>query len=273
MFIKALYFCIANKYPWLSAIVEHHMRPTSDRLPRSTTANVGTTTTSTATTIMRPNRFDTSTETYDANGHKSNWSTSRGNAATTSPTNRFYPDGLIRPVSPGENQILSDIGLIRVGLNISAGEPYHGQYRSDQSEESPTVYRSSTTIYTRDRNQFVDNGKIQTWTSPQVNLNTIDRETVSVGENNTAIRTPERMETTHDQKVPPQPTNNNIHKTTHATSNMVPIDYAASDDEEEIHEENYEVSYEYEREIEQFSYEERKNVDDNKISVIYSSKR
>ena len=81
-------------------------------------------------------------------------------------------DGYIRPYTPQKPSAPSEVSIIRLGVNIttvpspapsSRPMPY-------ESSESPTTYRSSTTVYARDKTHYGDAGEIRTWSSPQKDL-------------------------------------------------------------------------------------------------------
>jgi hypothetical protein len=96
----------------------------------------------------RPVRFDTSTTTNDFQ-----WS----NGSVPSPPAIHHHDGYIRPLTPQKSiqpDIIHDDSHSRLPLNYHSSEP-------------PVVYRSSTTIYTKDKRNYGDNGRIQTWSAQE----------------------------------------------------------------------------------------------------------
>ena len=202
-----------NKYPYISAIVEHHMRPTTVRLPeRPIVPTTGTisTVTNTGTNVQRPARFDTSTTTLDDHEQRPYWSDSHGQGPAVQPR----PDGYIRPVTP-------DAGVVRIGLNISTNG--HAE-----PPESPTIYRSSTTIYTRDKNQWVEHDDGRT--------TYVEKKSPPVERREDPIVIPPKIRYT-----PP------IKRDEHL------------DEDNIVQEEHYEVSYQYERQVEEYSYESNLN--------------
>ena len=202
-----------NKYPYISAIVEHHMRPTTVRYPeRPIVPTTGTisTVTNTGTNVQRPARFDTSTTTLDDHEQRTHWSDSYGQGPAVQPR----PDGYIRPVSP-------DVGVVRIGLNILANG--HAE-----PPESPTIYRSSTTIYTRDKNHWVEHDDGRT--------THVEKKPLPVERREDPIVVPPKIRYT-----PP------IRREEHF------------DEDNVVQEEQYEVSYQYERQVEEYSYESTLN--------------
>ncbi|CAF1194372.1 unnamed protein product [Adineta ricciae] len=135
-----------KSYPWLSAIVQHHMRPLSS----SYNSQPWTLPTNPYST----HRFDASTTTF------------RGlnSQETSSPL-----DGYIRPLTPSKSSVQPDVSVI----HIDPQDDYRSTSRTAHitSSDIPITYRSSATIYTRDKQNFNDGGEIRTW-SPRDDGNT-----------------------------------------------------------------------------------------------------
>ena len=74
-------------------------------------------------------------------------------------------DGYIRPLTPSKTSAQPDVSVIHI-------DP-HDDYRSTSrtSSDIPVTYRSSATIYTRDKQNFNNGGEIRTW-SPRDDGNT-----------------------------------------------------------------------------------------------------
>ena len=198
------------------------MRPTTVRyperpLPPPTTGTISTVTT-TGTNVLRPARFDTSTTTLDDHDQRQYWSDTYGQSPVVQPR----PDGFIRPITP-------EIGVVRIGLNISTnGQP--------DPLPSPTTYRSSTTVYTRDKNHRVEYQE--------------DR--------------PRPVKPREDPIVVPP-------KIRYTPSPIKPVVHL--DEDNEVQEERYEVSYQYERQLEEYSYDTRQYHDETHLHQRYTGKQ
>jgi hypothetical protein len=327
------FFFIDDKYPYLSSIVQHHMRPVPNLYPHGSNINTGMI----VNTGPRPTRYDTSTTTLNEHVQQEHrpgrfvdastlpheqgqrWEPQPGrfvdasmisleqgqrrepqpgrfvdastvshekgqrepqpgrfidasmisleqgqrrepqpdrfvDASTTSAKINVQHDGHIRPISPARPTVVPDSGIIRVGLNISAG-PSYGPAMTSLGRDSPTIYRSSTTIYTRDRNHHVDLGEARTWTPVQTGVN---------NEHAGSLRKPYvhvEIGRMPDQHVPSARIDNkrethSQHSTTDRTKQH------NIDDEQEIQEEQYEVTYAYERQVDEYSYDGGKYSDE-----------
>lgn len=280
-----------NKYPWLSAIVEHHLirkspytipsvTPTPSKTTGTTTNTGGTTTTTTSTT--HPQRFDTSTATADGHDHIVPWNNSSTNAPGSSSIIDTTHDGFIRPLSPDRNSVSTDVGVIRIGVNISAPPMLEDQYRSNQHSESPNVYRSSTTVYTRDRNNMIESGEIRTWPSPQPDLNQRHRETPIIPnilieidrvgyEENREPHQGHIVPTKNPYQIDENRYSPRANEQTYPQREDIrrPIS-RQRDEEDEIHEEHYEVSYEHGKQISKSVYETRTYYADDKFNTRYA---
>ena len=140
-----------NKYPGLNAIVEHHIRPTSVHFSQHTP-------TTTTTSPKRPPRFDTSTTTLNDYDQKQQWAENNSKSSPIINHHHHHHDGYIRPLTPPKSPIQPDVTTIHLSPNHSRG---HSSYQN--SSESPIIYRSSTTIYTRDKHDYTDGGELRTW--------------------------------------------------------------------------------------------------------------
>lgn len=157
-----------NSYPGLMAIVAHHLPMFSkDHFHRSETTatspqNVNNTTVG---NLVRPPRFDASTTTSNAYDERHSWTNNANNgssssSSSSSTTTKPFPshDGYIRPLTPDQT---------------TNGNRNHHQISQERSRspstthlskrDSPVIYRSSTTIYTRDKHQYVEGGEVRTW--------------------------------------------------------------------------------------------------------------
>lgn len=247
---SSIIFSGDNKYPYISAIVAHHLRPEYGRyreVPQPTRGPYTTTSTDTFGNQQRPPRFETSTTTADDEDQRRYWSDGKSPS-----TSNIHHDGHIRPLTPDQTPYPRDVGVIRVGLNISTGQSHqlHGS-------ESPTIYRSSTTIYTRDKNYQIDGGEIRTWTSSTQN-GTTKPDTQKLLNGGTKPYVEFEIQRKPDQIVPskviPQPIPD-IPRISPKPEK--PKDKYIDEEEEQIHEERYEISYQYERQIEEYSYQTR----------------
>ena len=160
-----------SKYPYLSAIVDHHLRPAplhyQDRP-------------STATSLGRPQRFEVSTTTTsDDFNQRQSWPPAPTAESLSLSTTALAPhDGYIRPLTPQKSLPSLDSHTFQSDLNDLRGRSPPAQPRLPHiiATERPATYRSSTTIYTKDKHQYVDGGEIRTW-SVRENGNAHDHNT------------------------------------------------------------------------------------------------
>mgnify|MGYP006897547527 CR=1 FL=1 len=124
-------------------------------------------------------RFDASTSTYyDKDQEHRPISLPSGSISSTVDFN--HHDGFIRPLTPLKPPVQPDVSVIRVGLDDlyrrSSPSSTTRQRFNYNSAEPPVMYRSSTTIYTRDKHSYPNNfGEIQT--SSMKNVDDMTRST------------------------------------------------------------------------------------------------
>lgn len=140
-----------NSYPGLSAIVEHHFRPSSFQFNK----HPSTITTTTTTSPKRTLRFDTSTTTINDYNDNQQWP---NKGSISSPISNHQHDGFIRPLTPPKPTIIPDISTIHLHVDDSRGQTFHST-----TNETPKVYRSSTTIYTKEKFSSPNGGELKTW--------------------------------------------------------------------------------------------------------------
>ena len=225
-------------------------------------------------------RFDTSTTTLNEYEDNQPWPypTNNGSAPSTSSIHRH--DGFIRPITPQKPSVQPDLSVIRVSLeDLRARSPSPPpQLSRYDSPESPAIYRSSTTVYARDKHHFVDGGEIRTWSS---------RDNGVTYDHNDSYKTPhthihvecayEREKDYYDHQVVPPPTIQDNYDEYRYSREQVPcvkpprviIDNEQENQRDE--EERYEVSYELANQR-QYSYEPQKHFDAVHSTNRYSSK-
>jgi hypothetical protein len=142
---------LGDKYPWISAIVEHHMRPVSVHYNEYPSKTI---------TSHRPQLFETSTTTIDDHNEQDQWSTTFNRDLAPSPSSIHHHDGYIRPLTP-QKPIQPDVCVVPIDLDKSHDRSYYN------SPEPPIIYRSSTIIYTKDKHHPVDGGEVLTWNSQE----------------------------------------------------------------------------------------------------------
>lgn len=244
------------KYPYISAIVAYHHRPEYGRyreVPQPPRGTYTTTSTDTNTNQQRPQRFDISTTTVHDEHQQQHWSQSKSPS-----TSNIHHDGHIRPLTPDRTSQGRDAGVIRVGLNISTAHPY--------GSESPTIYRSSTTIYTRDKTHQVEGGEIRTWNSPS-HTDTTNTSGQKIPTGGTKPYVELEIIRKPDQVVPrPEPPR-------YTPPRERPKDKFVDEEEEQVHEERYEIAYQYERQIEEYSYQTRPLPDETYGSNQYTCEK
>lgn len=114
------------------------------------------------TSPKRVPRFDTSTTTIDDYDNRPQWTTKIHDSSSPSPASIHHHDGFIRPLTPPRSLIQPDISTIHVNLDDLRGQsPTRTSYY--QSSNTPIMYRSSATIYTKDKHNYNDGGELRTW--------------------------------------------------------------------------------------------------------------
>jgi len=157
---KFLFFTyLANPYPGLNAIVEHHIRPTVSQFSPQSSMK-------TNTSLNQTRRFDASTTTFNDFDQRQQSSPTVIKGLPSSPTSIHRHDGYIRPLTPEKTSIQPDVNVIHINLDDLRGQssPRTSHY---QSTSSPVMYRSSTTIYTKDKHNYTDGGggQLRTWSA------------------------------------------------------------------------------------------------------------
>jgi hypothetical protein len=98
------------------------------------------------------------------------------NDSVPSPPSIRHHDGYIRPLTPQKPPIQPDVSVIHVDLDDLRGQSFH-----QTSSEPPTMYRSSTVIYTKDKHNYVNGGQLRTWSLQQNDdINTNKKSSKSV---------------------------------------------------------------------------------------------
>ncbi|CAF0819671.1 unnamed protein product [Adineta ricciae] len=262
-----------KEYPGLSAIVRHHQRPTTtyynEYPPPIRTSD-----------SHRPRRFETSTTTLNEYDQNQPWTQTPiyGSGPIISSTQRH--DGYIRPLTPQIPILQADITITHVDLGDTHRQTPSIRPTYQQAPESPATYRSSTTVYTKDKHRYVDGGEIRTW-SVQDNGNQNDYSTsyqkpytyVEIDRNTTR-----QTANQYDHQIVPPKISNNLQEYRYSPRmherevyEKREIIAESRDHEFQEEEECYEVSFEYEREQPNYSYETSKYYDELHSANRYSS--
>lgn len=272
------FFPTANRYPGLSAIVYHHLNPSTiyynERPPRKPTPTPTTVT----TTPQQPRRYDTSTATINDYDRNEPWSTYIPKETSTSTSNLQRYDGYIRPMSPESPSVTVDVNVYHLGpddLNRTASPPTV-RVSCYESPEHTGTYRSSKTIYTRDRAR-VGSGEIRTWSSQD--LDTIDSR-------NDVCKCPysfahadrandyNRDIYEHQVVLPAKKDNFEEYRYSpraHEQDCYVKPQRTNDETDREMQEERYEVSYVYDDQN-QYTYERKHYCDESQPANRYPSK-
>ena len=285
-YFSSLFSTIAEEYPGISAIVQHHLR----RPPLSPIHQNGRPyppPTAITESPGRRQRFETSTTTLNEYEENQRWPPPVRNGSTTSPSVRQRHDGYIRPMTPPKSPLQPDVNIIRVDIDDRIGRsPPPRPIRYD-TPEPPTMYRSSTTIYTRDKHQYVDGGEIRTWSAHENNMK---------DDYNNSYRSPPyihvqvdfkrtQQNDDYDRQYVPSKTEENFKEYRYSPRIHEEELYEREQKivvEPEIHEEErYEVAYEYEQhhlhqqqqqQHQQYSYESKSHYDQLHSAHRYTSK-
>ncbi|CAF3144603.1 unnamed protein product [Rotaria sp. Silwood2] len=264
-----------NKYPGLSAILRHHLRPAAvyrfnERPP---------TTTTTTTTPQGTRRFDTSTTTL--NDYEQNeplpHSTAKDTSTSTSTIQRY--DGYIRPMTPQNPSISLDISVVHTDHDDlrDASSPSPVQRPRYESPEPPATYRSSRTIYTRDRTPCFGSGEIRTWSSQENGMSNNCNDSYKKPYTFVQVeRTNEKKQDYYDHQIVPLEKKDTYEEHRYSPRYVEQDLYEKQrqimdNNNREMEEERYEVSYVYENQHPQYSYEAEKNYDETQSTGRYSN--
>ncbi|CAF1094527.1 unnamed protein product [Rotaria sordida] len=223
------------KYPGLNAIIDHHLHPTSiyyNEYP------------STTISPQQIQRFDVSTTTFDEYDQRQQWSNTLNSGLPSSPSSAHRHDGYIRPLTPQKPSLQTDTNTIRVDIDDPRSRTPLTPSRTSyyDSSEIPVIYRSSTTVYTKDRHNYVDGGEVRTWSiqdNNDIDINQKPSKSIQIDcthNNHDTVLPKITNEYQYNSKIREQETNRN-----------------------DMQEENYIVSYEYEQ---QYPYDERQYSND-----------
>ena len=151
-------------------------------------------------------------------------------------------------MTPQKPSVQPDVSVIRVNADDLRGRTPSPPSRTSR-HDSPITYRSSTTVYTRDKNNQFNNGEIKTWSSQQNDVNTDHHYNHQV--------VPPRIKENYDEyRYSPR-----AHEQRHYEKEQktyISHEHESQGEEEE----RYEVSFEYERHHQQYSYETNKHYDE-----------
>jgi hypothetical protein len=161
-------------------------------------------------------------------------------------------------MTPQKPYVQPDVSPVRVDVdNIRGRSPPPRPSRYD-SPDIPTTYRSSATIYTRDKHRYVDGGEIRTWSSHENNINNdsyekppyahvqidIKREPKTNGYDHHIV-SPKIKEYYDEYRYSPRAHEQELYEKEQKIIN----------DQEILEEERYEISYEYEEQHQQYPYD------------------
>lgn len=118
-----------------------------------------------AVSPQRTKRYDASTTTLDQYDQGQEWSAAYNPPSQTSPSTVHRHDGYIRPMTPRKPSVDQNIHAIYLGTDDARAQtpsppPRTSVYNTD---ECPVIYRSSTTIYTKDKHNYLDGGELRTF--------------------------------------------------------------------------------------------------------------
>ncbi len=213
-------------------------------------------------------------------GEHSSWPHTATTGSGPSPTTQRH-DGYIRPLTPQQPSVQPDVSIIRVDINdLRRQSPSPRSPRTPRYDypEPPVTYRSSATIYTRDKHQYVDGGEIRTWSSHESGI---------ADDYNDSYRKPPYAHIQINYRATPQ--TNVYHQQVVPTKSdesykeyryspraheqqLYEREHKVVTDQEIEEEEKYEVSYEYEQNHQQYSYETKSHYDQLHSTNRYSSK-
>jgi len=248
----------------------------NERPPITTT----TTTTPATKSPQRPQRFDTSTTTLNEYELNEPWTHPISNGSAPAISSIHAHDGYIRPMTPQKPSAQPDVTIIRVDINDLRGQsppppPRPSRY---DSPAPPPIYRSSTTIYTQDKHRYINGGEIRTWSSHEGNIND-DRNDSYQKPPYTHVQVDHKHEqqtNDYDHQVVPTKIKDNYDEYRYSPraheQELYEKEQKIINDQEIHQEEEYEVTYEYQRQHQQYAYEARSHYDELHTSNRYSCK-
>jgi hypothetical protein len=112
-----------------------------------------------------PARFEASTTTSMPFDSDPSWATLISHGSSSTMNTLPLHDGYIRPMSPSNFIISSNANIDDRDDRLPSTTTTTAAMRPvNQSSSKPLIiYRSSTTIYTKDKHRYVDGGEIRTW--------------------------------------------------------------------------------------------------------------
>jgi hypothetical protein len=183
-------------------------------------------------------------------------------------------------MTPPSTSVQPDVSVIRININAIRGRspsPPSRPARYDSPISSPT-YRSSTTIYTKDKHRYVNGGEIRTWSS---------HEDSTTDDHDDSYKKPPyayvqvdykhgQQTSDYDHQIVPLKIKDNYDEYRYSPraheQELYEKEHQIITDQEIEEEERYEISYEIERQNQQYSYETRKHYDELHTKNRYSSK-
>ncbi|CAF4445973.1 unnamed protein product [Rotaria socialis] len=210
-----------DKYPGLSAIVHYHLNPDPLHFNERPSKRPSP---------QRTRRFEASTTTLnECDQDRQRLSTLRS-ISPPPPLSTHHHDGYIRPLTPQSSSGPTEATAICVAVDSSRVHSSLTPSRTTyyNPPDTPVTYRSSTTIFTKDKNDFIDGGELRTWSIQDTDdLNS--HKTTSIA---THI---ERKYNNHDTVLPTVTNEYQYNSRNHEREA----------NRDEMQEENYIIAYEY----------------------------
>ncbi|CAF2133235.1 unnamed protein product [Rotaria magnacalcarata] len=213
-----------DKYPGLSAIVHYHLNPDALHFNERPSKR---------TSPQRTRRFEASTTTLnECDQDRQRLSTLKSNSSSPPPPppSTRHHDGYIRPLTPQSSCGPTEVTAIRVAVDGSHVHSSLAQSRTAyyNPPDTPATYRSSTTIFTKNKNDFIDGGELRTWSIHDTDDLDSHKKT------STAIHV-ERKYNNHDTVLPTITNEYQYNSRNHERET----------NRDEMQEENYIIAYEY----------------------------
>lgn len=210
------------------------------------------------------------------------WSRPINISTPPSPSKQRH-DGYIRPLTPQKPSVQPDVSIIRVDISDLRGRsPSPRSPRSPRYEfpEPPIIYRSSATIYTRDKHHYVDGGEIRTWSSHDTGISDDYNDSYKKPPYTHVEVNYKREQPTngYDTQIVPSKSDDSFNEYRYSPraheQQLYEREHKIITDQEIQEEEKYEVSYEYEQQQhhQQYAYETKSHYDQLHSASRYSSK-
>ena len=182
-------------------------------------------------------------------------------------------------MTPENPPIQPDISIIRIGIHAIRGQSPPPRPPRYDSPSLPTNYRSSTTIYTKDKQRYVNGGEIRTWSSYENSINNNNKNDSYKKPAYTHVEVDykrEQQTNDYDHQLTPPKIKDDYEEYRYSPraheEELYKKEQAMINDQEIQEEERYEISYELERNNQHYAYQAHAHYDELHTKNQYASK-